>query len=124
MSLVREPTRQKLNAFLVGGAAVAYLSGGLGIWELPYPVVASFVAYRGFTSYRFIGLAWVMHTCWDLVHHYFANPIWPFLPSSSAGCAITDLVLAAWFFLGAPPVRTLKWGNFGLRNQALSERRN
>jgi Family of unknown function (DUF6010) len=42
-----------------------------------------------------------MHTCWDLVHHFYGQPIIPIAPDSSAGCAICDLLLAAWYFLGA-----------------------
>jgi hypothetical protein len=34
----------------------------------------------------------------------YGNPIIPFLPISSAGCAITDLMLAVWMFAGAPSV--------------------
>ena len=41
---------------------------------------------------------------WDLVHHFYGNPIVPSLPASPAGCAITDTLLAIWFFAGAPSV--------------------
>jgi hypothetical protein len=43
---------------LVGGAMGAYISGGLGLWELPFAAVGSVVAYQGLRSHRFIGLAW------------------------------------------------------------------
>lgn len=33
MSLVAEPRRQLINAFLVAGACGVYISGGFGIWE-------------------------------------------------------------------------------------------
>ena len=102
MSLIREPARQRFNAILVAGAGAAYLNGGLGIWEFAYITLATFVAYKGLSSYRFIGVAWLLHTGWDIVHHLFATPIWPWLPASSAGCAVFDAVIAAWFFLGAP----------------------
>jgi Family of unknown function (DUF6010) len=39
---------------------------------------------------------------WDVVHHLYGNPIVPFAPLSSAGCAVCDLVLAGWYFAGAP----------------------
>jgi hypothetical protein len=97
MSLVREPARRSFNAIFVAGASGVYLSGGLGLWELPYVVAASAVAYLGLRSYGFIGLAWVMHASWDLVHHFFGNPIWPFMPTSSFGCTIFDTIIATWF---------------------------
>ena len=102
VSFVREPTRRIFNAILVAGASGVYLNGGFGVWELLYPLIALPVAYRGLQSYRFIGLAWVMHSCWDLPHHLWGNPIWPFMPTSSFGCMIFDTLIAVWFFAGAP----------------------
>jgi hypothetical protein len=107
MSLVREPARRNLNAILVAGAGGVYLSGGLGLWELAYVAVAAPVAYLGLRSHRFIGLGWLMHTIWDVMHHLYGDPIWPFMPTSSFGCAITDAVLAIWFFAGAPSLFAL-----------------
>jgi hypothetical protein len=104
MSLVREPARQKINATIVAGAGAAYLAGGLGVWELAYLACAAPVAYMGLSSYRFIALGWAMHTFWDLVHHFFANPIWPFMLASSAGCAITDSILVLWLLFEAPSI--------------------
>ena len=104
-SLIREPNRRNFQAIMIAGAGAAYLSGGgLGNWEFVFTAVVTFCAYRGLRSYRFIGLGWMLHTAWDLVHHFYGNPIIPFLPNSSAGCAITDLVLAVWFFANAPSV--------------------
>ena len=75
MSLVSEPARRTINAMIVAGASGAYLSGGgFGIWEVVYPVVAMPIAYRGLRSYSFIGLAWLMHSCWDIVHHLWEIP--------------------------------------------------
>ena len=105
MSLVREPARRSFNAILVAGASAAYLSGGLGPWEVLYPAIASPVVYLGLRSYRFIGIAWLMHSGWDLVHHLWANPIWPFMPTSSFGCMIFDALIAVWFLAGAPSPR-------------------
>jgi uncharacterized protein DUF6010 len=107
MSLVAEPTRRSLNAILVAGANGVYLSGGLGPWELLYPAIAAPVAYFGLRSYRFIGVAWLMHSCWDAVHHLWGNPIWPFMPTSSFGCMIFDALIAVWFLAGAPSMLTL-----------------
>lgn len=112
VSQVREPTRRRYMAIFVAGAGSAYLGGGLGVWEFPYVALASYVAYRGLDSYRFIGLAWLMHTGWDVVHHLYGDPIVPFDPTSSAGCAVTDAILALWFFAGAP---TLIWLRSGSR---------
>lgn len=101
-ALLREPGRRRLSAIMVAGAGAAYLSGGLGIWEFGFCALMSFVAYRGLEDYRFVGAGWVLHTAWDVTHHLYGNPIIPFLPLSSFGCAICDLGLAAWCFAGAP----------------------
>lgn len=103
MARIPEPARTRFNAIFVAGAGAAYLSGGgFGPAELPYVAVATFVAYRGLNDPRWIGVAWLMHTGWDVAHHLWGNPLWPFMPQSSFGCAITDAVIAAWFLLGAP----------------------
>jgi Family of unknown function (DUF6010) len=103
-SLLREPTRQKFNAIFVAGAGAAYLNGGLGPLEFAFTAVATYVAYRGLDSYRFIGFAWILHTLWDVAHHLYGRPIVYFQPTSSAGCAITDTLIALWFFANAPSV--------------------
>ena len=103
MSLVSEPARRTINAMIVAGASGAYLSGGgFGIWELVFPVVAMPIAYHGLRSYSFIALAWLLHSCWDIVHHLWGNPIWPFMPTSAFGCTIFDALIAIWFLAGAP----------------------
>jgi len=102
MSLVKEPARRNFNAIVVAGAGGVYLSGGFGPWELLYPPIAAVMAYLGLRSHRFIGIAWLMHAAWDVVHHFFGNPIWPFMPTSSFGCLIFDTTIAIWFFAGAP----------------------
>jgi hypothetical protein len=105
MSLVPEPSRRRYNAILVAGASGAYLSGGLGLWELPFPaLVGGVVAYLGLGSHRWIGVAWLMHAAWDVVHHLYGNPIWPFMPTSSFGCTIFDTIIAIWFLAGAPSI--------------------
>jgi hypothetical protein len=88
MSLVKEPARRTFNAILVAGAGGVYLTGGFGLWELLYAALATPIAYLGLRSYRFIALAWVMHSSWDIAHHLWGNPIWPFMPTSSFGCMI------------------------------------
>jgi Family of unknown function (DUF6010) len=105
MSLVREPVRQKVNAVLVAGAAGVYLSGGgFGVWELLLPVALTPIAYRGLQSYRAIAVAWLMHSAWDIAHHVWGQPIWPFMPTSSFGCMIFDAAIALWFLARAPAV--------------------
>jgi hypothetical protein len=102
MSLVAEPKRRTLNAIILAGASGVYLSGGFGPWELIYPVIALPIALRGLRSYRFIGAGWLIHACWDIAHHLWGNPIWPFMPSSAFGCMIFDIMIAPWFLVGAP----------------------
>ena len=101
MSLVREPARQNLNAILVAGSTLAYLGGGFGAWELIYPAVATPVAYFALRSYRLVGVGWLMHAAWDIVHHLYGNPIWSFMPTSSFGCLLFDSAIAVWFLAGA-----------------------
>ena len=103
-SLINEPERQKVSAIIVAGAGAAYLSGGLGPWEFAFCTAMTFVAYKGLTTYTFIGIGWLMHTAWDIIHHLYGNPIVSFSPSSSAGCAVCDSIMAMWFFAGAPNV--------------------
>ena len=105
MSLVREPTRRNVNAVIATGATGVYISGGgFGPWELLFALVAVPIAYRGFRDYRFIGIAWLMHSGWDLAHHLWGNPLWPFMRTSSFGCMIFDAVIALWFLAGAPSI--------------------
>jgi hypothetical protein len=107
MSLVKEPARQRFNAIFVAGAGAAYLSGGFGLWEFAFTALITALAYLGLRSYRFIGVAWLCHTAWDVMHHLFGNPIVSFAPTSSAGCAITDTLIAIWFLAQAPSVFTI-----------------
>ena len=103
-SLFKEPSRRNFSAIVFAGAGAACLGGGLGGWEFAFCAVATFLAYRGLNDYRFIGAGWLLHTAWDVLHHLHGNPIVPFVPSSSAGCAICDLALAVWYFRGAPSI--------------------
>jgi hypothetical protein len=104
-SLIPDAHRRRFNAILVGGAGAAYLSGGaLGPWELAFCAVLTYIAYRGLDSWTFIGIAWLLHTAWDVVHHLKGQPILPFAPDSSFGCAFCDPVIAIWCFTGGRPL--------------------
>lgn len=111
MSLLREPHRRRFNAVMVAGAGAAYLSGGgFGGWEFPVTALITYVAYRGLESWTFIGVAWLLHTAWDLVHHFKGNPIMPFYHGSSMACAVCDPVIALWCFRGGPSLIALVRG--------------
>jgi hypothetical protein len=101
-SLFREPNRTHFNAIMIAGAGAAYFSGGFGASELAFTAVVTFCAYQGLRSYYFIGAGWLLHTGWDVLHHLYGNPIIPFVPTSSFGCAICDPVIAVWCFAGGP----------------------
>ena len=104
-SLLPEPARQRFNALMVAGAGAAYISsGGLGLWELAFAALMTFCAYRGLTNYTWLGVGWLLHTGWDIVHHLRGTTIIPELSHSSFGCAICDPVIAVWLFLGAPSI--------------------
>mgnify|MGYP001153123077 CR=1 FL=1 len=107
MSFVREPARQKINAIIIAGAGSVYWNSGLGVWEFLFGSIMLFVAFKGLKHYYFIGIGWLLHTGWDIMRHLFATPIVYLEPSSSAGCAVCDPILALWFFLGAPTIWNL-----------------
>jgi hypothetical protein len=102
VSFFNEPQRRHFNAIMIAGAGAAYLNGGFGVWEFTFTTVVTFFAYRGLQSYRFIGIGWLLHTAWDVLHHLYGSPIVPFVATSSLGCAICDPVIAAWCFAGGP----------------------
>src|ERR1700752_5394703 len=102
MSLVAEPTRRTLNAIILAGASGVYLSGGVGPWGFVFPVIGTVIGFRALQFYRWIGIGWLIHAVWDIAHHLWGNPIWPFMPSSAFGCMVFDSLIAAWFLGGAP----------------------
>jgi hypothetical protein len=101
-SLLKEPVRQKFSAVFLAGAGAAYLSGGFGLWEFGFCALITGLAYRGLVDYRAIAAGWFLHAGWDVAHHVYGNPIIPFAPTSSVGCAICDPVIALWYAFGAP----------------------
>ncbi|CAM5469315.1 Integral membrane protein OS=Streptomyces griseomycini OX=66895 GN=FHS37_001054 PE=4 SV=1 [Streptomyces griseomycini] len=111
MPLVREPHRRRLNAVMLAGAGAAHLSGGgLGGWEFAFTALVTCVAFRGLEPWTFIGVAWLPHTAWDVVHHPEGDPIVPFLHTSSPGCAICGPVIALWCLRGGPSLLGLLRG--------------
>ncbi len=104
MSLLREPKRQRLSALFIAGAGGVYFGAGFGWWEVAFYALFTFLAFKGWSDYRFVGLGWVLHVVWDVLHHLYGRSILPFLPLSSAGCAICDTGIAIWYFLGARSV--------------------
>jgi hypothetical protein len=107
-SLLGEGPRQKFSAIFLAGAGAAYLSGGFGLWEFAFCAVITILAYLGLDNYRAIAVGWVLHTCWDIAHHFHGHPIIPFSPTSSIGCAVCDLGIAAWYFAAAPSIWTIR----------------
>ena len=103
-SAFKEAQRRHFNAIMLAGAGAAYLNGGLGLWEFAFTAVVTSCAYKGLKAYRFIGLGWLLHTGWDIMHHLYGTPIVPFVPTSSLGCAMCDPIIAAWCCAGAPSV--------------------
>jgi Family of unknown function (DUF6010) len=104
MSLLKEPFRQKINAGIIAVAGGAYINGGLGQLDQIFNVVLVVIAYKGLANYKFIALGWVLHACWDVVHHFYGNPIDPSIPYSTNVCAIFDPLIAIWFFYNAPSI--------------------
>jgi Family of unknown function (DUF6010) len=104
MSLLHEPDRHKLSALLIAGAGAVYFGGGFGWWEVAFCGLLTWLSFRGLDNYSYIAIGWLMHIGWDVVHHLYGRSILPFVPLSSAGCAICDTGIAIWYFLGAPSV--------------------
>lgn len=108
-SLITEPHRRRFNAIMVAGAGAAYLSSGaFGPWEIAFTAAVTYCAYRGLESWTYIGIAWLLHTALDVIHHIQGSPILPFAHTSSLGCAICDPVIAIWCFGGGRPIQQLR----------------
>lgn len=116
MSLLREPARRRFNAIMVAGAGAAYLSSGsFGPWEFVFTAAVTYCAYRGLDSYTWIGIAWLLHAAWDVLHYLRGAPIIPFASHSSLGCAICDPVIAIWCLRGGPSLPGLIRNTTALR---------
>ncbi len=102
-ALIKEPNRRHFNALMVAGLGATYISGGgFGVWEMVFCTAMTVCAFFGLESYRLIGMGWMLHAGWDVLHHLYGNPLLPFAPTSSLGCAICDPIVAFWFLAGAP----------------------
>ena len=112
MSLVRDDRRRRrVNALVTAGASGTYLATGtFGPLELVLAAVVLVVAYQGFRAWRWIGLAWLLHTGLDLTHHLEGVELLPWAPGSALGCAICDPVIALWCFAGGRPLDQLLRG--------------
>ena len=115
MSLLKEPVRRRLSALIIAGAGGVYFGGVFGVWEPLFCIPMFYLAYRSVDDMRFVGMGWILHTLWDTLHHLYGNPILPFLPLSSFGCAICDSGLAVWYLVGAPDVTA------GLKRQRFAQ---
>jgi hypothetical protein len=101
-SFLKEPQRRHFNAIMIAGAGAAYLNGGFGPWEFAFTAILTILAYKGLSSYVYIGIGWLCHSGWDVLHDLYGSPIIPFASTSSIGCAICDPVIALWCFAGGP----------------------
>jgi hypothetical protein len=102
-SLLPDAHRRRFNAVMIAGAGAVYLgSGALGPWEFAFTAVMTYCAFRGLDSWAFIGVGWLLHTGWDVLHHLAGSPLLAFDPLSSYGCAICDPVIAIWCLAGGP----------------------
>jgi Family of unknown function (DUF6010) len=99
-----EPNRQHAMVIVIAVGAGVYQNGGFGPAEPLFQVAVGYCAYRGLRSYRWIGIAWLLHTGWDILHHRAGHPIALEVEVSSLMCAIVDPMLALWMFAGAPSI--------------------
>ena len=108
-SLAHNPGRRLGNAIGLAVAGGTYIDGGFGAWEFGFAIVVAYCAYRAlqtssFGGYRALGVGWTLHAAWDVAHHLTGKPMVGWIPTSSAECVVTDLLIAVWFFAGARSV--------------------
>ena len=104
-SVVAEPQRRQVNCILVGLAASTYGNHSFGSIEAAGTVTVLTLGILGLRDYRWLGAAWLVHAGLDIAHHLVSDPMFRYFPASSLGCAVTDPILALWFFVGAPDIR-------------------
>ncbi len=116
-SLLREPQRRVLNTLLIGVAAGAYGNHQFGPLEALGTLTLLFLGFLAFKDYRFLAAAWLVHTAIDVAHHLNGDPMFSYFPASSVGCAVTDPILAMWFWHGARPLSVA----LSMRGQSLKK---
>ncbi len=104
-SAVSEPRRQQVNCILVGLAASTYGNHSFGPIEAAGTMTVLTFGILGLSNYRWLGAAWLTHAGLDIAHHLVSDPMFRYFPASSLGCAVTDPILALWFFADAPDIR-------------------
>jgi hypothetical protein len=104
-SAVSEPQRRQVNCILVGLAASTYGNHSFGLIESAGTITVLTLGILGLHNYRWLGAAWLVHTGLDIAHHLVSDPMFRYFPASSLGCAVTDPILALWFFAEAPDIR-------------------
>lgn len=104
VSLVREPARQRAMAIMVAMAGGLCAVPPFATLGFAVGAAVAVAAYLGLRSYRWIGLAWLIHGAWDLVLHTKGVGLMGLGTESTLGCAIFDPLIALWFFAGAPSV--------------------
>lgn len=106
MSFIRDDgLRLRINAVIPIGASGTYIaSGAFGPLELLFSAVVLIVAYRGFRAWRWVGIAWLLHTGLDIAHAAQGVELLPWATYSALGCAICDPVIALWCFAGGQPI--------------------
>ncbi|MEM7549297.1 MAG: DUF6010 family protein [Bacteroidota bacterium] len=104
VSLIKEPYRQRMMAMMLAVAGGVYINNGFGQYEMLAAIVVGIVAFYGSKSYKYIGIGWVFHTALDIAHHIHGYPLISTAALSSLGCAVFDVVIAIWFFTGAPSI--------------------
>jgi hypothetical protein len=111
VSLVPQPWRQRSMAVVLFGASTSYLTGGLGLAEVPFALAIAALAVAGWRYVPAIGVGWIVHAVSDLVHHTIGAPMVAVWPLSSFGCAVFDPLIAIWFLLDAPSMKqlALRW---------------
>jgi Family of unknown function (DUF6010) len=104
VSLIDEPARRYVNVAVLAFAAFVYIGHGFGRLEVVLAITLVVLAAFGLRWYPFIALGWVIHAGADVAHHRVDRPMFGWLPSSSWGCAMFDMIIAAWLVIGAPDV--------------------
>lgn len=96
------PWRARVSSAVAAFAGGVYLTGPLGLAEVPLALCVLVFAILGQADIRALGVAWCLHAAVDVAHDLLAPPVLPAFPTFSVGCAVIDPLLAVWYFAGAP----------------------